>query len=82
MSKSFALTQSKGWKLLAECIRWLMIACSVISTGCMVYSVVLRYVFKGNFYGSDEVIMLFASGCTLWALSTALMKTATLRPTC
>ena len=26
----------------------------------MVYSVVLRYVFKGNFYGSDEVIMLFA----------------------
>lgn len=60
MSKSFALTQSKGWKLLAEVIRWLMIACSVISTGCMVYSVVLRYVFKGNFYGSDEVIMLFA----------------------
>lgn len=30
------------------------------STACMVYSVILRYVFKGNFYGSDEVIMLFA----------------------
>ena len=59
-SKSFALTQSKGWKGLAGLIKWLMIACSVISTGCMVYSVVLRYVFKGNFYGSDEVIMLFA----------------------
>lgn len=60
MSKSFDLTQTKGWKGLSEIIRWLMIACSVISTGCMVYSVVLRYVFKGNFYGSDEVIMLFA----------------------
>ena len=60
MSKSFDLTQSKGWKGLSEIIRWLMIACSVISTGCMVYSVILRYVFKGNFYGSDEVIMLFA----------------------
>lgn len=60
MSKSFDLTQSKGWKGLSEIVRWLMIACSIISTGCMVYSVVLRYVFKGNFYGSDEVIMLFA----------------------
>ena len=60
MSKSFDLTQSLAWKGLSEVIRWLMIACSVISTGCMVYSVVLRYVFKGNFYGSDEVIMLFA----------------------
>lgn len=59
-SRSFALTQSKGWKGLAWLIKWLMIACSIISTGCMVYSVVLRYVFKGNFYGSDEVIMLFA----------------------
>ena len=59
-SKSFDLTQSLAWKGLSEVIRWLMIACSVISTGCMVYSVVLRYVFKGNFYGSDEVIMLFA----------------------
>ena len=59
-SKSFDLTQSLAWKGLSEVIRWLMIACSVISTGCMIYSVVLRYVFKGNFYGSDEVIMLFA----------------------
>ena len=37
-----------------------MIIGSIASTGCMVYSVVLRYCFKQNFYGSDEVIMLFA----------------------
>lgn len=38
----------------------LMVVGSVASTACMVYAVIIRYVFKSNFYGSDEVIMLFA----------------------
>ena len=35
------------------CIRY-------IATGCIIYAVILRYIFKSNFYGSDEVILLFA----------------------
>ncbi len=58
--KSFDLTQTLFWKLLHKTIKWLMIAASVISTTCMVYAVIKRYLFKGNFYGSDEIIMLFA----------------------
>lgn len=49
-----------GWKLLRSAIKWLMITGSVVSTTCMVYAVIKRYLFKGNFYGSDEIIMLFA----------------------
>lgn len=48
------------WKMLHRSIKFLMTACNVIAASCMVYAVVKRYLFRGNFYGSDEVIMLFA----------------------
>ena len=59
-TKSFDLTKTIFWTILHRIIVVLMVVGSVASTACMVYSVILRYVFKGNFYGSDEVIMLFA----------------------
>lgn len=59
-SKHFDLTQTAFWNVLQNVVKVVMIIGSVASTGLMVYSVILRYVFKGNFYGSDEVIMLFA----------------------
>lgn len=59
-NKLFDLTQTKAWDILRNLVRVVMIVGSLASTACMVYSVVLRYVFKSNFYGSDEVIMLFA----------------------
>lgn len=59
-TKSFDLRETLFWTILHHIIVILMVVGSVASTACMVYSVILRYVFKGNFYGSDEVIMLFA----------------------
>ena len=58
--RHFDLTQTAFWNILQNVVKVVMIIGSVASTGLMVYSVILRYVFKGNFYGSDEVIMLFA----------------------
>ncbi|MGI6181127.1 MAG: TRAP transporter small permease [Agathobaculum sp.] len=58
--QQFDLTQTLFWKILHQTIKWLMIIGSVVSTACMVYAVIVRYIFTGNFYGSDEVIMLFA----------------------
>lgn len=48
------------WKILLILVKYIAILCSVISTGCIIYSVVLRYIFKSNFYGSDEIILMFA----------------------
>lgn len=59
-AKSFDLTKTIFWKGLHYAVVVLMVVGSVVSTACMVYAVILRYVFKGNFYGSDEIIMLFA----------------------
>ena len=56
----FDLTQTVFWKVLQNVIRVVMIVGNVCSACLMAYCVVVRYVFKGNFYGSDEVIMLFA----------------------
>ena len=48
------------WNALQKFMRIILISCSVISTGCILYAVFLRYILKGNFYGSDEIILLFA----------------------
>ena len=58
--KHFDLTQTAFWNILQNIVKVVMITGSVASTACMCYSVILRYIFKANFYGSDEVIMLFA----------------------
>lgn len=57
-SKHFDLTKTAGWNVLQNVVKVVMIIGSVCSTILMAYSVILRYVFKGNFYGSDEVIIL------------------------
>jgi len=54
------ITKTYPWKILIGLVKYVMILCSVISTGCIIYSVVLRYIFKSNFYGSDEIILMFA----------------------
>lgn len=41
-------------------MRTVLIICSTVSTGCILYAVFLRYILKSNFYGSDEIILLFA----------------------
>lgn len=48
------------WNGLKKFMRTVLVLCSVISTGCILYAVFLRYVLKSNFYGSDEIILLFA----------------------
>lgn len=45
----FDLTKTRFWTILHQLIKWLMIIASVCSTGCMVYAVIKRYCFKGNF---------------------------------
>jgi len=56
----FDVTKTRFWKFLLVLVKYLMVACSIIATGCIIYAVILRYIFKSNFYGSDEVILLFA----------------------
>lgn len=54
------ITKTLFWKFLRALVKYVMILCSIASTGCILYSVILRYIFKSNFYGSDEIILMFA----------------------
>lgn len=54
------ITETIFWKVLRTLVKYIMILCSIASTGCILYSVILRYIFKSNFYGSDEIILMFA----------------------
>lgn len=59
-SSSFSLDKTLFWKILLWIIRIVMVSCSTAVTLVIVYSCVLRYFFGGNFYGSEDVILLFA----------------------
>lgn len=59
-SVPFDITQTLFWKILLRVVRFVMVSYSVISTACIIYSLTLRYIFQKNFYGSDEVILMFA----------------------
>jgi TRAP-type C4-dicarboxylate transport system permease small subunit len=48
------------WVILEKSMRAVLVICSTVSTGCILYAVLLRYVLNSNFYGSDEIILLFA----------------------
>ena len=48
------------WFIIKKFMRAVLIICSAVSTGCILYAVFLRYILKSNFYGSDEIILLFA----------------------
>ncbi|MDD4753793.1 MAG: TRAP transporter small permease [Desulfitobacteriaceae bacterium] len=54
------ITETYFWKILLVLVKYVMVLCSIAATGVIIYSVVLRYIFKGNFYGSDEIILMFA----------------------
>lgn len=50
------------WKLFVKLNRSLLLLCSIIAVGTIVTSVVLRYVFKSDLYGLEEIITL----ATMW----------------
>ena len=48
------------WKVLKCLIEWLMIICSVGCSGVIIISTIMRYFLTKNWYGSDEIILMFA----------------------
>lgn len=54
------LKDSAFWKILLKTEQALMIICSSAMALLIVFNVVLRYVFNQNFYGSEEIILIFA----------------------
>lgn len=48
------------WKILKCLIEWLMIICSVGCSGVIIISTIMRYFLTKNWYGSDEIILIFA----------------------
>ena len=48
------------WKILKCLIEWLMIICSVGCSGVIIISTIMRYFLTKNWYGSDEIILMFA----------------------
>ena len=48
------------WKILKCLIEWLMIICSVGCSGVIVISTIMRYFLTKNWYGADEIILMFA----------------------
>lgn len=48
------------WKGLRSLVEWLMIICSVGCSGVIIISTIMRYFFTKNWYGSDEIILVFA----------------------
>lgn len=60
MNTNFSLRETVIWDLLLKCMKMTLIICSVVSTGCILLAMIMRYIFQSNFYGSDEIILLFA----------------------
>ena len=53
--------ESSGfWKVLKGLVEWLMIICSVCCSGVIIISTIMRYCLDKNWYGSDEIILMFA----------------------
>lgn len=48
------------WKALKALVEWLMIICSVGCSGVIIIATIMRYCFTKNWYGSDEIILMFA----------------------
>ena len=52
--------ESGFWKGLRTLVEWLMIICSVCCSGVLIISTFMRYCMSKNWYGSDEIILIFA----------------------
>ncbi|MBQ0055424.1 MAG: TRAP transporter small permease [Synergistaceae bacterium] len=55
-----SLQDTGFWKLLLKLIRFVIVVCNLMSTVTILAAVFMRYVLGSNFYGSDEIILLFA----------------------
>lgn len=52
--------ESGFWKVLRTLVEWAMIICSVCCSGVLIISTFMRYCMSKNWYGSDEIILIFA----------------------
>ena len=52
--------ETRAWSVLEKLIRFVMVASSVGMTVCILASVFMRYVLKGNFYGAEDLMLMFA----------------------
>ncbi|MDO4952273.1 MAG: TRAP transporter small permease [Synergistaceae bacterium] len=57
---SSTLKDTAVWNLLLKVIRFVIVVCNMMSTVTILAAVFMRYVLGSNFYGSDEIILLFA----------------------
>lgn len=60
MGSTVSLRDTAFWKILVKLMKVVLIICSVGSTGCIVAAAFMRYCLNMNFYGSEEIILLFA----------------------
>jgi len=60
MKKIEAFKRSLIWKFLVQLQRWLMIASSIFVMLIMCIEVLLRYVFKSDLYGIEEIVVIAA----------------------
>lgn len=60
VSQQFDITKTLFWNIILWFVKYAAILSSVVSTACIIWACAVRYLFQGNFYGSDEIILLFA----------------------
>lgn len=60
MKKIEAFKRSPIWKFLVQLQRWLVIASSIFVMLIMCVEVLLRYVFKSDLYGIEEIVVIAA----------------------
>jgi len=54
------IKKSVIWKFLIQIQRWILIASSIFLVLIMCLEVLLRYVFKTDLYGTEEIVVIFA----------------------
>jgi len=60
MKKIEAFKRSMIWKFLVKLQRWLMVASSIFVMLIMCLEVLLRYVFKSDLFGIEEIVVIAA----------------------
>ena len=60
MKKIEAFKKSMIWKFLVKLQRWLMVASSIFVMLIMCLEVLLRYVFKSDLFGIEEIVVIAA----------------------
>lgn len=56
----FRLDETMFWKGLLVFVRIAMIVCSVVTTTVIIIGCIMRVIFHTDFYGIDDIILLFA----------------------